>query len=209
MMKIKLLLLGDMPTNGYVVSNTGTGECFIVDPAFDAEKIIEYIDKEGLHPVAILLTHGHYDHITALGAVKEKYDIPVWCGRQEEALLKNPKINLSNGFGHRAVTVVPDRLLDAGHVNVAGFDVEVIETPGHTAGGVCYYIASEKVLFSGDTLFRGTIGRTDLPTGNYEELLDSLNHKLMVLEDETTVYPGHGFRSSIAMEKKQNPYVEG
>lgn len=207
-MKVKALVLGSMRTNCYIGSHPETKAAFIVDPGADAAAIQSYIAEEGLLPEMILLTHGHYDHIGAVNELRAAYDIPCLCARTEAPLVGDPALNLSSSFGRKHVTAIPDEVLDEGERTVIGYGMQIIATPGHTGGGMCFYFPTEKLIFTGDTLFRGTIGRTDLPTGDYEALLKSLNVKLMRLDDDVIVYPGHGFRSTIAIEREQNPYVE-
>jgi len=208
-MKIKVhkVMLGRVGTNCYFVINQETKEVLIFDPADRADVIVGIIEKDELQPRAILLTHGHFDHIMAVNILAEKYKIPVYAHEDEAELLKDSNINASAMVG-TAVSVLPTNLLKDGEkLTIAGIAMKVLYTPGHTKGGVCYYIPEAKKVISGDTLFADSIGRTDLPTGNYSTLLQSIRTKLFALEDSTEVLPGHGEATTIGHEKKYNPFV--
>lgn len=208
--KIKIItkVLGSVSTNCYFIINTSTMETIIVDPADRADIIESEIIEKGLKPLAILLTHGHFDHITAAKQVSEIYHIPVIAGDKEKNLLENSEDNLSGLFG-ATVNVTADEYVQDGRIlDIAGFSIRVIHTPGHTEGSVCYYFTGEDVLISGDTLFHESVGRTDFPTGSMSQIVHSVKEKLLVLPDDTVVYPGHGELTSIENEKKYNPFCQ-
>jgi len=203
-LKITTTVLGPVHTNCYFLVNAKTHETLIVDPADDAELILEKCKKLQLKPVAILLTHGHFDHIGAKSDLKNALNIPVYAGAEEKELLACQELNGSAKIGRVPITATADVWLSDGDVvEEAGLSVKVISTPGHTSGSVCYYI--EDALFSGDTLFAGSFGRTDFPTGDQKTLADSIINKLFVLPPRTRVYPGHGDSTDIEYEKKNNP----
>ena len=161
--QIKNILVGEIYTNCYLCKNEETGEGFIVDPGDDELKISAHISNMEMKPVAILLTHGHYDHVLAVKKLKERYDIPVYIAREEEQVIKDIRMNLSSLFGN-PLTIDADVFLVDGQVtNIAGLNVKFILTPGHTPGSGCFYLEDEGVLFSGDTLFQASRGRTDFP----------------------------------------------
>ena len=173
----------------------------------DELKNKKLINKETLKPVAVLLTHGHFDHILAASEIAVNFHIPIYASKEEKELLETPSLNLSVSLG-KNISLTPTTLLnDKDIIKLAGTEVNVIHTPGHTSGGICYLFKESKILFSGDTLFEGTVGRADLPTGNLNTLLDSVNHKLMTLPDDTTVFPGHGESTTVGHERNTNPYV--
>lgn len=204
--QIETLVLGMMATNCYLALNKETGALVIVDPAAEPERIIARITALGGKPEAILLTHGHFDHIGAADALKKQYGIPVCALDKEQEILEDTGKNLSLMCG-RGFTVTADRYFkDGEEAEFAGTQVKVLHTPGHTAGGACYYMEEEAVLFSGDTLFHCSVGRTDFPTGSMSKLHDSIHTKLFVLPEETLVFPGHDQSSDIGYEKKYNPY---
>jgi len=203
--------LGPIETNCYFAINQETGEVLIIDPASNADFILEKCEELKIKPKAILLTHGHYDHTGAVGELKEKLNLPVYAGTDEKVILSEPAINgtflfTSESMRRGSKPVEADMwLLDNEMFEPAGFPVRVISTPGHTAGGVCYYIAEKNVLFSGDVLFADSFGRTDLPTGNSKQLVNSIINRLFILPEETKVYPGHGDSTTIGKEKNNNP----
>lgn len=206
-MKIETYVLGPVMTNCYFAINEDTKETIIIDPADKAEVLIQKINKETLKPVAVLLTHGHFDHILAASEIAVNFHIPIYASKEEKELLETPSLNLSVSLG-KNISLTPTTLLnDKDIIKLAGTEVNVIHTPGHTSGGICYLFKESKILFSGDTLFEGTVGRADLPTGNLNTLLDSVNHKLMTLPDDTTVFPGHGESTTVGHERNTNPYV--
>lgn len=206
-LKIETYVLGPVMTNCYFAINEDTKETIIIDPADKAEVLIQKINKETLKPVAVLLTHGHFDHILAASEIAVNFHIPIYASKEEKELLETPSLNLSVSLG-KNISLTPTTLLnDKDIIKLAGTEVNVIHTPGHTSGGICYLFKESKILFSGDTLFEGTVGRADLPTGNLNTLLDSVNHKLMTLPDDTTVFPGHGESTTVGHERNTNPYV--
>ena len=206
-MKILNFVLGMVGTNCYLVVNEEEKQCILIDPAVYSGEIAEQIRREGLDLRAILLTHGHFDHIMGIDGFRKEFpEIPVYAHREEEALLKDASMNASLEFGRQYTFSGAAYAEDGDVLDLAGMQFRVIHTPGHTIGGGCYYLQEEKVLFSGDTLFRESIGRTDFPTGNGGQLMRSIREKLFTLPEETAVYPGHMERTTIGDEKKYNPY---
>ena len=207
-MKIERLVLGDVRTNCYLLINEKTLETIIADPADRADVIVRKAVDEGLNLKAVFLTHGHGDHILAVSDLKRDFGLKVYASEAEKELLSDPEQNLSRALFGVAVTVKPDVLLEDGQeFEEAGMRFQMLLTPGHTPGGCCYYQPEEKVLFSGDTLFSGSIGRTDFPGGNLSTLVRSVKEKLLVLPEDVKVYPGHEEMTSIGQEQKSNPYM--
>lgn len=205
--QIEWMVLGMVSTNTYLVKNQDTGELLIIDPADEAGRIQEKIRQMEGKPAAILLTHGHFDHMMAADELRTVYDIPVYACRQEEELLKNSRYNLSASWASPHV-MEADRYLEDGDVfQIAGFEIHMLYTPGHTGGSCCYYLPQEAVLFSGDTLFAGSVGRTDFPTSSGADIRKSLQRLLAQLPGDTRVCPGHGEETTIAYEKRYNPFA--
>lgn len=206
-LELQQCVLGPVYTNCYIAKNKETGEALIIDPADSPSKIELKVNAMGARPVAVLLTHGHFDHIMGVEAVREKYQIPVYACHQEEEMLREPSVNMTDQMG-KSCSIRPDVFLDDLQVfEAAGFSIQMILTPGHTKGSCCYYLKEEGVLFSGDTLFCGSVGRTDFPGGSASQIRDSLHRLLAALPDDTSVYPGHDTSTTIGYEKRYNPFV--
>lgn len=198
---IRSVTVSECYTNCYICMNKDTKEGFIVDPGDDELKISVNVSRLEMIPKAILLTHGHFDHIGAVNQLKERYNIPVIVGAKEEKVLTDSRMNLSSMFGE-PVKVNGDKFLEDGeNFQVAGFDIQYVLTLGHTPGSGCFYIEEEQVLFSGDTLFQASRGRTDFPGGSESDIIKSIKNKLLVLPGETEVYPGHMNITNIDSEK--------
>lgn len=204
--EIKSMTLGMVATNCYLIINKENKEALLVDPADNALRISNVIEENSCTLKAILLTHGHFDHIMALNDLKKRYNVPVYAHEEEEDVLKQSSLNLSGSIGQIYTTQADVYVKDGEHLKLAGLDVIVLYTPGHTKGGVCYYFPEEKVLMSGDTLFHCSIGRTDFPTGSVSQLVRSVKEQLFVLPDDVQVYPGHDSVTSIGYEKQYNPF---
>lgn len=192
-----------MGTNCYIVENEATRECVVIDPGVYSDKIREHLKGGGLKTVAVLLTHGHFDHIMGLQKLLKDFPVPVYAYRAEAELLADKRLNMSalvtlgRGYVFTGAKYVSDNEV----LELAGIRFRVLHTPGHTAGSCCYYVEDENVLFSGDTLFRGSAGRTDFPTGDAEALKASIRERLYTLPEATKVYPGHREATDIASEK--------
>ena len=204
--EIKSMTLGMVATNCYLIINKENKEALLVDPADNVLRISNVIEENGCTLKAILLTHGHFDHIMALNDLKKRYNVPVYAHEEEEDVLKQSSLNLSGSIGQIYTTQADVYVKDGEHLKLAGLDVNVLYTPGHTKGGACYYFPEEKVLMSGDTLFHCSIGRTDFPTGSMSQLVRSVKEQLFVLPDDVQVYPGHDSVTSIGYEKQYNPF---
>ncbi|MBS4173531.1 MBL fold metallo-hydrolase [Bacillus sp. FJAT-49736] len=208
-MEWKQIPLGLLQTNCYVLYNQEK-DCIIFDPGAEGDKLIATLENEKLHPLAILLTHAHFDHIGAVDEVKKHFDIPVYIHEEEASWLTDPSLNGSQLFlNGRAIVASPaDHLIKAeGTLAIGGFTFNILETPGHSPGSISFYVKELKTIFAGDTLFQGSIGRTDLPWGNHEQLMESIREKLLTLPRETAVLPGHGSITSIEDEIRSNPFL--
>ena len=201
------LVVGMVQTNCYIVHNMDTKECIIVDPGDEAEKICGYLTQNELKLQAILLTHGHFDHIGAVSELKDKYGVPAYAAAEEKDVLQDVCLNLSPQIGRR-ISIAADYWVEDGQkISCLGQDITCILTPGHTQGGMCYYFPQAGMLFSGDTLFQESVGRTDFPTGSMSRIIRSIREKLFVLPKAVQVYPGHGPKTSIENEKMFNPFA--
>lgn len=183
-------------------------EVVLVDPADQGGQIYEALKGKGFRVTAILLTHGHFDHIWGANELRRLSGAPIYAYEEEKKVCENAAMNVSDQAG-RPETVIPDHYIkDGGLLEIAGMRFRLIATPGHTAGSCCYYMEEEKLLLSGDTLFEGSVGRTDFPTGSMSSLVRSIKEKLLPLPEDVTVYPGHGETTTIGDEKKYNPYCQ-
>ncbi|MFE3293299.1 MBL fold metallo-hydrolase [Rhodococcus sp. NPDC059234] len=213
---------GAFQTNCYILAQDGASECLVVDPGQDAtEPLVEFLSKSSLTPVAVLLTHGHLDHTWSVAPVCEKYGIPAYIHPEDRYMLSDPL----RGTGPALAAMIGDaqfrepaeviELSDGDDLELAGISLVVDHTPGHTQGSVVLRTTADtdrgpvQVALTGDTLFAGSIGRTDLPGGDHEQLLRSIAAKLLVLDDGTAVLPGHGGASSIGQERASNPFLVG
>jgi len=204
---MELAIINDNPygQNVYIYFCAETGEGVVIDPGECLGTIKKTIEEKKIKVSAILLTHGHFDHTIRTNELREFTNAPVYVHEEEKELLKNPEYNRS-GYRGLDVSVIPDKFFKDGDVYTFsnGEELKVIHTPGHTAGGVCYYDEKAGIIFTGDTLFKETIGRTDMPTGDHATLLRSIKEKLFTLPENVTVYPGHEESSSICHEMKYN-----
>ena len=206
-MKVEIFVTGIISTNCYVVSNEETKEAVIIDPAACPKKLTNYIMEEGLQVKAVLLTHGHFDHMMGAQEVMDRYQVPVYVHEAERELIENPQMNLSASYTNGVTFTNGTYVKDEEVLSFAGYDFLVLHTPGHTQGGVCYYVKSEDVVFSGDTLFCNSVGRTDFPTSSMSDLIRSIRDKLLPMPDETIVYPGHMGATTIGNERVTNPFI--
>ena len=203
--KVGRMVLGMVETNCYFVYDDETKEGFVIDPAKNG--IFDKLDANGIKVCGILLTHGHFDHIMGVHELAEKSGAKLYCYKEEDKLCRDAALNASEQI-RRPYTVEPDVLLeDEQEFTVAGIKIKVFATPGHTAGSCCYYIEDMKWLFSGDTLFCGSIGRSDLPTGDERTIMQSVKSIVKQFDEDVKVYPGHGDHTTIRDERAYNPYA--
>ncbi len=206
-MEVKRLVLGMVRTNCYIAYKEDTKKAVIIDPADLPKRIIEVLTELEVIPEAVLLTHGHFDHMMAADALRKEYHIPVCVMAEEAELLADPALNASAMFTEPYGTTADELLKDGQKLSYLDGAFTVLATPGHTAGCACYYNEEEGLVFSGDTLFMRSVGRTDLPTARPAAIFSSIKDKLFVLPEDTLVLSGHGEETTIGAEKKFNPYV--
>ncbi|MGA2192142.1 MAG: MBL fold metallo-hydrolase [Nitrospirota bacterium] len=208
-MILETVVVGALAVNCYIVGSSSAHEAAAIDPGDDAARIMAAINRHGLKLKYIIFTHGHFDHVGAGKELKEATHAEVLINEKDAELLKNNAVQAAL-FGMKTKPAPkPDKYLKEGDIIKFGeVELTVIETPGHTRGGISLYSKKDGVVFTGDTLFWGSIGRTDLPGGDYKTIINSLKTKLGRLPDSTRVYPGHGDSTTISFEKQQNPYFE-
>lgn len=207
-MRITNLPSGALQANTYLAVDEKTNEGFIVDPGGYNKVLTKEVRDNDVKIKYIILTHGHSDHICGVNEHKAEFpDAKIVAYKDEETMLENPNLNQSPGFGVPYSTKADILVSDGDELKVGDVTLKFIHTPGHTEGGMCIYVKEAKALFSGDTLFRQSIGRTDFPGGSYKEIMDSIRKKLFLLPDDTNVFPGHMGTTSIGFEKENNPFV--
>lgn len=205
-MKFESVIVGPLETNCYLVYCPESLECAVVDPGAEAAKIFRLIADCGLHPVVLLNTHGHIDHIGANKDIKERFNIPLYIHPSDESMLKSALQSELSFFLEAKDSPSPDRYLEDGdEIKIGRSSLKVIHTPGHSPGSVSFL--GDGFLLSGDTLFFGGVGRTDLPGGSWPELENSIRNKILAMPDETAVLPGHGPLTSVGQEKRFNPFI--
>lgn len=206
-MILENIVVGSYMVNCYLTGDSDTKEIIIIDPGFKPEDIINAIEEKDFIPVAIVLTHGHGDHIGAVEELIAKYQVPLFIHKFDEELIKGGTSSFTKMMHGRDIILKADKYLSDGDIVTAGkMEYKVLHTPGHTRGGIC--LVCEDAIFSGDTLFRGSIGRTDFPGGSYDEIINSIKTKLLDYPDDTKVFPGHNSPSTIGYEKKNNPFLK-
>jgi len=209
-MKINHLVLGDYQTNCYILQNSSDSkQCVLIDAGLEAEKLINYLDVNTLVPAGVILTHGHIDHIMGVKILRKTFpELKVYMHKQDARMLTGNIANLGLLAGTLFKTKLPDFFLEDGEVfEQAGIKLLVLHTPGHTPGGISLYSESDSVVFVGDSLFEGSIGRTDFPGGDMNQLVQSIKTKLLTLPGQTTVCPGHGEPTTIDIEMHTNPFL--
>ncbi len=211
MLRVKTFTFNAFQENTYLIIND-SGSCWIVDPgmydSFETKELLGYIAKEGLNPVAVVNTHAHLDHIFGVEACKDAYKIPFHVHQAELPVLKNAKISAQLYGFQLSEEPKADHWITPGFMDFEGEEVEIRLTPGHSPGSVVFYYKSGGWCVAGDVLFQGSIGRTDLPGGNHETLMNSISSQMLTLPDDTIIYPGHGPSTTINDEKRFNPFLQ-
>ena len=206
MLKLEKIVLGKLYTNCYVLGDTETKEAFVIDAPAHGEKIYEFVNELGWNIKAVILTHGHFDHILGLARLVELSNAPVYMHEAESELVNDKDFNLTAYFIATVPNIKIDKKLKDGEILFLGEnEIKVINTPGHTVGGIC--LLTGDILISGDTLFENSVGKIDHPTGDMDLEIRSIKEKLMVLPDETRVYPGHGRDTTVGRERKENMFL--
>lgn len=205
-LQIGRIVLGSCATNCYYIHKEGKTETVVIDPADRGTYIYEKIKEKGLSVAAVLLTHGHFDHILGVKELQAATGAKTYLLKEEVPLSSDPEKNLSGWTGTQ-VSLVPDvEVSDGEELTLAGIIFKVLATPGHTDGSCCYYLKEDGVVFCGDTVFLESVGRTDFPTGSGSKLLNSVREKIFTLPDDVKLYPGHGDATSVEHEKRYNPF---
>lgn len=212
MIQIKRLILNPFQENTYIVYDQ-TGEAIIIDPGCyskpEFDEVKWFVDSNGLTVKYLILTHGHIDHILGLDLLKETYQVKSLAHTDDLPMIEiSPKHGLMFGISLDKAPTIDELLKDGDKISFGKSTLEVIHTPGHSMGGVCLFFRDEKILFTGDTLFNGSIGRTDLMGGSFETLISSINQKIIPLGDDVVVYPGHGDATTIEFERKNNQFLQ-
>jgi hydroxyacylglutathione hydrolase len=222
-MKIDCFALGVYETNCYILRQSEqAADCLIIDAGFSIGKLVNFLQQQKLNPVALVLTHGHIDHIAGVNLLRDRFpEMKVYIHKLDAKMLEEPMANLSAISGAAFVTAPADVTLPAPAssdtsrgggtendvIDLAGVKLQVLHTPGHTPGGISLYLKEQGVVFSGDALFADSVGRTDFPGGSMTQLVSGIKDKLLTLPDETKVYPGHGPATTIAREKSYNQFL--
>jgi len=205
-MILEILEIGPYFVNCYIVGDPESKDGMIIDPGDEPQRIIDHVAKFGLKISKIVITHGHADHIGALDEIQSHYNVPVYIGAQDAAMITDAEANLSGFAGKKFAANPASHTLKEGEIlKVGRFEFKVLETPGHSTGSISLY--GNGVVFTGDALFLGSIGRTDFPGGSLDILLDSIRTKLLTLPDDTVIFAGHGPDSTIAQERDYNPFL--
>ncbi|MCR5282916.1 MAG: MBL fold metallo-hydrolase [Lachnospiraceae bacterium] len=208
-LKIGRMVMGAAVTNVYFLYREGEKDVLVFDPAAHGDMIYQKLSEHGFTVRGIYLTHGHFDHIYGLKALKELTGADVFAYEEERELCGDVQMNVSDLFGRSVTAEVDTYLSDGAKIGYGNINGRLIATPGHTQGSCCYYFEEDGILISGDTLFEESVGRTDFPTGSTSKLVRSIQDKLFVLPDDTKVFPGHGEQTTIGHEKKYNPVTGG
>ncbi|HJZ93607.1 MAG TPA: MBL fold metallo-hydrolase [Gemmataceae bacterium] len=212
-MALQVQTIMSMPfaENTYVVWRDGSSDALVIDPGTEPGLILEFLREHELVPAAILNTHGHADHIAGNADLKAAYPAaPLIIGTNDAPLLADPDLNVSRPFGFEVVSPPADRLVREGDTLVfAGLTLDILDVPGHSPGHVVFVVRDEGMVFGGDVLFRGSIGRTDFPGGSFETLADGIRKKMYALPPTTVIYPGHGPVTTVGHERRNNPFVPG
>lgn len=213
MLNVRMYSLGPIQTNCYIVSNEKK-ECLIFDPGEEGARVIKNIRSNGLKPLAILLTHAHFDHIGAVDALREVFNIPLWIHQKEVDWLADPLKNGSGKYAELPNTIVtPPKeehvIKKEKTIEIGSFQFDAVFTPGHSPGSISYIFKEDSFAIVGDTLFKQSVGRTDLLGGSTKELLNSIHQKLLTLPEDTIIYPGHGSYTTPQEEMEDNPFLNG
>lgn len=211
MMKIMYMVLGPFMTNTYILYNEETMEGLVVDPSFSPQQYIKAIEEKKIHLTSIFLTHAHVDHMAGMNELRKAFpEARMYMDKRDRPFLRDPEKNLSYMFP--TPTLVDDAdvwVKDGDEIETSGYTFQVIDTAGHTPGGISFYLKKEGIVFTGDSLFQGSIGRTDFPGGSMKELTGSIRKNLFTLPDSTVVLSGHGEQTTIGQEKRTNPFLTG
>ena len=204
--EVTLVVTGPFAENSYVVHDTETRDAVIIDPGDDPGRILRTVEQAGARPLAVLLTHGHNDHVGAVARILETFDVPLLCHEGDQPWLDGVE-KQGRMFGLRVGKVPkPTRYVtDNEELTFGSLQLKVIHTPGHSAGGVCYLLG--RILFAGDTIFQGSVGRSDFPDGSHDQLIESIETRILPLGDDVAIYSGHGPETTVAREKRTNPFL--